>query len=159
RPISSSRATRCAGVIIFGAARSRACACWTSKPPKSSRPSTADWLRARVVRDEVIALLARKRVALGFLCGVATLLLAQPPVRSVAAGMSIAALGELLRVWAAGHLNKSREITSSGPYRWVAHPLYLGSTIMGIGLAIACASVVVAALVAAYLILTLGAAM
>ena len=28
--------------------------------------------------------------------------------------------------WAAGHLHKSREVTSSGPYRWLAHPLYVG---------------------------------
>ena len=32
----------------------------------------------------------------------------------------------------------------SGPYRFTRHPLYLGSTIIGVGLAIASASVVVA---------------
>jgi len=106
----------------------------------------------------VIALLARRRVALGFLSGIATLVLARPTARSIAIGMSIAAVGELLRIWAAGHLNKSREVTSSGPYRWVAHPLYVGSSIMGAGLAVACASVVVAMLIAAYLALTLTAA-
>jgi isoprenylcysteine carboxyl methyltransferase (ICMT) family protein YpbQ len=104
-------------------------------------------------------LLARRRVALGFAAGVAALVFAQPTTRSVAIGMSIAAAGELLRVWAAGHLNKSREVTSSGPYRWVAHPLYLGSSIMGVGLAVACASVLVAALIAVYLTVTLTAAM
>ena len=41
--------------------------------------------------------------------------------------MSIAAVGELLRIWAAGHIEKGREITRSGPYRFVRHPLYLGS--------------------------------
>ena len=109
--------------------------------------------------DRVASALARKRIALGFLCGAATLVLAQPTGRSVAAGMSIAAAGEALRVWAAGHLNKAREVTASGPYRWVAHPLYLGSSIMGIGLAVACASVAVAALIALYLVVTLTAAM
>jgi phospholipid methyltransferase len=111
------------------------------------------------VLERAIATLARRRVSLGFLCGGATLLLAQPTPRSIAAGMSIAAVGELLRIWAAGHLNKAREVTSSGPYRWVAHPLYLGSSIMGIGLAIACASAAVAALIALYLAITLTAAM
>jgi len=109
--------------------------------------------------DAVVAVLARRRVALGFLCGVVTLVFAQPTLRSIALGMSIAALGELLRVWAAGHLNKSREVTVSGPYRWVGHPLYLGSSIMGFGLAVACASVLVAGLVAVYLVVTLTAAM
>ena len=80
-------------------------------------------------------------------------------MRSIALGMSIAAVGELLRIWAAGHLNKSREVTASGPYRWVAHPLYLGSSIMGAGLAVACANALVAGLIALYLALTLSAAM
>jgi protein-S-isoprenylcysteine O-methyltransferase Ste14 len=101
---------------------------------------------------------ARRRVALGFLSGAVTLALAQPTARSIAAGMSIAIAGEALRVWAAGHLNKAREVTSSGPYRWLAHPLYAGSAIMGVGLAIACANVLVAVLIAVYLIVTLTAA-
>ena len=109
--------------------------------------------------NSVVELLARRRVSLGFACGAATLFFAQPTLRSIAAGMSIAAVGELLRIWAAGHLNKSREVTASGPYRWVAHPLYLGSTIMGAGLAVACASVPVAGLIALYLGVTLTAAM
>jgi protein-S-isoprenylcysteine O-methyltransferase Ste14 len=103
--------------------------------------------------------LARRRVALGFVCGAAVLVLARPTIRSIVAGMSIAAVGEALRVWAAGHVNKAREVTSSGPYRWVAHPLYLGSTIMGIGLAVACDSVPVVMVIVVYLILTLTAAM
>jgi hypothetical protein len=49
-------------------------------------------------------------------------------------------------------------VTVSGPYRWVAHPLYVGSSIMGVGLAIASASVVVASLIALYLVATLTAA-
>jgi len=106
----------------------------------------------------VVALLARWRVALGFLCGAAALALAQPTTLSIASGMSLAALGEALRVWAAGHVNKAREVTTSGPYRWIAHPLYAGSTIMGVGLAIACASTAVAILIAAYLAIALTAA-
>ena len=31
--------------------------------------------------------------------------------------------GTALRVWAAGHVEKSREVTSSGPYRFTRHPL------------------------------------
>jgi Phospholipid methyltransferase len=106
----------------------------------------------------MIELLARRRVALGFLCGAATLVLARPTMKSIALGMSIAAAGEALRIWAAGHLNKSREVTTSGPYRWLAHPLYVGSSIMGLGLAVACRSLIVALLIAAYLAVTLTAA-
>lgn len=102
--------------------------------------------------------LARRRVPLGFVFGALVLWLAAPTPRSLAAGAAIAALGEAMRIWAAGHLNKSREVTSSGPYRWFAHPLYVGSSIMGAGLAVACWSPIVAALIATYLGVTLTAA-
>jgi protein-S-isoprenylcysteine O-methyltransferase Ste14 len=109
-------------------------------------------------RHIVVHALARLRVTLGFVFGAIVLALAQPTIRSLGIGFGIAAIGEGIRIWAAGHLNKSREITTSGPYRWVAHPLYVGSSIMGIGLAVACASVTGAAVIAAYLLTTLTAA-
>jgi protein-S-isoprenylcysteine O-methyltransferase Ste14 len=106
----------------------------------------------------LVAVLARLRVALGFVFGVLVLVLAQPTGQSLVVGMSIAACGEALRIWAAGHLHKAREVTASGPYRWSAHPLYVGSSVMGLGLAIACASWLVAVLIAVYLVATLTAA-
>jgi len=102
--------------------------------------------------------LARRRVPLGFAFAIAILWLARPTMMTVRAGGFIAAIGEAVRIWAAGHLNKAREVTSSGPYRWTAHPLYMGSAIMGVGLAIACASGVAAALIAVYLTATFSAA-
>ena len=63
--------------------------------------------------------------------------LATPTRRSLAIGAAIAIVGESLRLWAAGHLEKSREVTQSGPYRYTRHPLYLGSTLIGIGMAVA----------------------
>jgi protein-S-isoprenylcysteine O-methyltransferase Ste14 len=102
--------------------------------------------------------IARLRVSLGFIAAVAVLWLARPTQRSLAAGAIVAVIGEAIRVWAAGHLEKGREVTVSGPYAFTRHPLYLGSTIIGIGLAIASASVVVAVLVLGYLGITLTAA-
>ena len=102
--------------------------------------------------------LARARVPLGFVFGAIAWWLAHPAPRSLAIGAAIAAAGEALRVWAAGHLYKAREVTASGPYRWLAHPLYVGSSIMGAGLAVASASVAVAILVAAYLAMMMPAA-
>jgi protein-S-isoprenylcysteine O-methyltransferase Ste14 len=109
-------------------------------------------------RSTVIGVIARMRVALGFVFGVLVLILAQPTGRSLLVGMSVAAVGELFRIWAAGHLHKSREVTASGPYRFVPHPLYVGSSVMGVGLAISCTSVLVALLIAVYLVTTLTAA-
>jgi protein-S-isoprenylcysteine O-methyltransferase Ste14 len=113
---------------------------------------------ANAAVSTMIAVLARLRVALGFVFGVLVLVLAQPTGRSLLVGMSIAACGEAIRIWAAGHLHKAREVTASGPYRWCAHPLYVGSSVMGLGLAVACASWIVAALIALYLAATLTAA-
>ena len=102
--------------------------------------------------------LARRRVPLGFLCAAAALWLARPTPRSLAIGAAVAAVGELLRIWAAGHLEKGREVTVSGPYRFTRHPLYVGSSIVGAGIAIASWSPIVAALTALYLGVTLSAA-
>jgi protein-S-isoprenylcysteine O-methyltransferase Ste14 len=110
------------------------------------------------VGGALVAIFARLRVALGFVFGVLVLVLAQPTGRSLLAGMAVAVCGEAVRIWAAGHLHKSREVTASGPYRWCAHPLYVGSSIMGVGLAIVSASVPAAILIVVYLATTLTAA-
>ena len=103
--------------------------------------------------------LARWRVSLGFIFAALVLWLATPTLRSLAIGGAIAILGESIRVWAAGHLEKSKEVTSSGPYRYTRHPLYLGSSLIGIGMAVAANTAIVAVIVIAYLALTLTAAM
>ena len=102
--------------------------------------------------------LARLRVTLGFAFGGVVLALAQPTMATLATGTAIAAAGECLRFWASGHLNKAREVTVSGPYRWFAHPLYIGSSIMGVGLAVISNSYIVTALITVYLAATLTAA-
>jgi protein-S-isoprenylcysteine O-methyltransferase Ste14 len=105
-----------------------------------------------------LASIARLRVPLGFASGLLVLWLADPTGASLAAGSVVASVGEALRVWAAGHLQKSREVTASGPYRWMAHPLYVGSAIMGAGLAFASNNLIVAVVIATYLVVTLVAA-
>ena len=102
--------------------------------------------------------LARWRVPLGFFCAGAVLYLARPTPRSLAIGGAVAVAGELIRVWAAGHLDKGREVTESGPYRFTRHPLYVGSAIVAFGAAIAAAHAGAAAVVAAYMGSTLVAA-
>jgi len=102
--------------------------------------------------------LARLRVVLGFVSGVGVFWLAQPTRASIVAGAVVAGAGEGIRIWAAGHLRKSREVTTSGPYRWLAHPLYVGSGVMAAGLAIACAGVAPAVWIALYVGVMLTAA-
>lgn len=95
---------------------------------------------------------------MGFGAAALVLWLARPSVGSVTLGLSIAAIGQALRIWAAGHLEKSREVTASGPYRLTRHPLYLGSALMGAGLAVAARHWAAAALIGAYLAGTMWAA-
>ena len=95
--------------------------------------------------------LARYRVPLGFVFGAAALWLARPTWPRLALGAAVAMCGEAFRVWASGHLKKGREVTQSGPYRLTRHPLYVGSSVIGVGLVIAAAHIVVAILVAVYL--------
>jgi len=102
--------------------------------------------------------LARWRVPLGWLAGIAALVLARPTWSSWSTGFAVALIGEGVRVWAAGHLEKSREVTTSGPYRWMRHPLYVGSTVLALGVVIAVHSYLVAALAALYLGTTISAA-
>src|SRR5262245_7252391 len=107
----------------------------------------------------MMARVARWRVPLGFVGAAIAFSLATPSWRSWFAGLTIALVGEALRLWAAGHIEKGRGITRSGPYRLVRHPLYLGSTLLGVGFAIAAQNLLVAAVVVLYLSITLTAAM
>ena len=103
--------------------------------------------------------LTRWRVTLGFVFATGVFWLARPTLQSLLIGAVVASLGESLRLWAAGHLEKSKEVTTSGPYRYTRHPLYLGSSLIGIGMAIIANNLIVAMIVLAYLALTLTAAM
>ena len=102
--------------------------------------------------------LARLRVSLGFVFAVLVFWLARPTWRSITAGAAIGLAGALIRLWAAGHLEKSREVTRSGPYRFTRHPLYAGSSVLALGLAVGSASPAAAAVVALYMIATITAA-
>jgi protein-S-isoprenylcysteine O-methyltransferase Ste14 len=53
------------------------------------------------------------------------------------AGLVFAALGESLRVWAAGYLIKTKELITGGPYAHVRNPLYLGRLLILTGVAVA----------------------
>jgi protein-S-isoprenylcysteine O-methyltransferase Ste14 len=113
---------------------------------------------AATIGTSWIRKLARARVPLGFAFGIVVLWFAGPTPTLLAIGLPIALIGEALRIWAAGHLEKSREVTQSGPYRVFRHPLYVGSSVMGVGLAIAAGSITVTLLVLIYLVVTLSAA-
>lgn len=106
----------------------------------------------------VVDVIVRRRVTLGFVAAAVAMALARPTWGSWTAGLIVALAGECLRVWAAGHLEKSREVTQSGPYHWMRHPLYVGSAIVAAGVALASGSVLVAVVAAVYIGTTIPAA-
>jgi protein-S-isoprenylcysteine O-methyltransferase Ste14 len=82
--------------------------------------------------------LARRiRVPLGFVFAALYLWLARPSWRSIGAGVIIVVPGLLLRAAASGRVQKSLELTTTGPYAYSRNPLYLGTLIMAIGFVVA----------------------
>jgi protein-S-isoprenylcysteine O-methyltransferase Ste14 len=62
--------------------------------------------------------------------------LARPTPLSVSIGFLFVAAGEAVRFWAAGHLRKTIELITSGPYRYTRNPLYLGRLLIFTGVCI-----------------------
>lgn len=48
-------------------------------------------------------------------------------------GAILMMLGEWLRLWAAGHLRKNMQLTTTGPYSYVKNPLYIGTLLITVG--------------------------
>lgn len=79
----------------------------------------------------------RWRVPLGFALAVAYIFFSRPTIKLLIGGSLVAAVGLVLRGYAAGHLVKNQKLAMNGPYAWTRNPLYLGSALMGAGFALA----------------------
>jgi protein-S-isoprenylcysteine O-methyltransferase Ste14 len=82
-------------------------------------------------------------VPLSFALGIAYVWLAHPTRTSLLIGGLLLIPGLLLRGLAAGHVQKDRELTTSGPYAFTRNPLYLGSLILAAGFALAARSPII----------------
>jgi protein-S-isoprenylcysteine O-methyltransferase Ste14 len=80
---------------------------------------------------------ARWRVPLGFALGAAYLVFCRPTSGLLVAGAAVGLVGLLLRGYSAGYLQKNQSLATHGPYAYTRNPLYLGSTLMGLGFAVA----------------------
>ena len=76
---------------------------------------------------------------------------ARPTTLSLLLGLPLACAGEAVRIWASGHIEKTRRLATGGPYAHSRNPLYLGSLLIALGVAVACASPWVALAVAVML--------
>jgi len=61
---------------------------------------------------------------------------AKPKFPGILIGMMLIFLGEGIRIWAAGHLQKNEVLTVTGPYAFVKNPLYIGSIFITAGFCI-----------------------
>ena len=92
----------------------------------------------------------RPRVVVARTLGFAVLLLVRPTPVSLLSAAPLALIGEALRIWAAGHIDKRRALATGGPYAHTRNPLYFGSLLLIVGAVVASASPWVAAVAAAY---------
>ena len=95
----------------------------------------------------------RWRVRLGYPLAVAVLWFARPNPHSILIGAVVGLVGLWLRAYAAGFLHKHEILTVSGPYAYARNPLYLGSAILTLGVALAAHSWTSAMILCSYFVL------
>jgi protein-S-isoprenylcysteine O-methyltransferase Ste14 len=96
------------------------------------------------------AFFARWRVRLSYPFAILVLWFARPTPRSILLAAPIGLLGLFLRAQAAGHLHKQEVLTVTGPYAYTRNPLYLGSAILTVAVAVATRSWISAAILVIY---------
>jgi protein-S-isoprenylcysteine O-methyltransferase Ste14 len=76
------------------------------------------------------------RFAILYPFGIFIVLFSNSDDKSIMAGIWFILAGLFLRVWANGYAIKLEKLTTSGPYAFVRHPLYLGTMLLLFGLII-----------------------
>jgi protein-S-isoprenylcysteine O-methyltransferase Ste14 len=96
------------------------------------------------------AFFVRWRVRLGYPLAIVVLWFARPTPCSIAIGAIVGLIGLWLRAYAAGYLQKHEILSVGGPYARTRNPLYLGSAILAVGVAMATHSWVSSVLLCVY---------
>jgi protein-S-isoprenylcysteine O-methyltransferase Ste14 len=81
--------------------------------------------------------IGHNRTFISLVLALAVLLMSRPTPVSVSWGFPLILVGELIRTWAAGCINKEyEELTTWGPYAITRNPLYIGNFLLGLGFVI-----------------------
>lgn len=73
------------------------------------------------------------RFAILYPFGIFIVLYSNSDDKSIMAGIWFILTGLFIRIWANGYAIKLEKLTTSGPYAFVRHPLYLGTIILTLG--------------------------
>jgi len=79
---------------------------------------------------------APNRVRATIVFALAYIAFSRPYWGGLAVGTGLIVAGQAVRAWGAGYLEKNMSLARGGPYRLIRHPLYAGSLLMGLGLAL-----------------------
>jgi protein-S-isoprenylcysteine O-methyltransferase Ste14 len=88
------------------------------------RPLIRHPLRRKTLQPRTLAI---------YLVGFGALVAARPQLELFLPGLALVVTGAALRLWATGYLLKTDELTTTGPYAHLRHPLYAGALLMGCG--------------------------
>ena len=78
----------------------------------------------------------RIRVPAGFILAPLLLISARPTINTLVVGAALAIIGLSIRAWASGCLMKNMRLATSGPYAHTRNPVYLGTFLLGTGIAV-----------------------
>jgi len=92
------------------------------------------------------------RVPAGYALFGIVLVSARPTTGSILSAVPVALLGEAIRLWASGHIEKTHALATGGPYAHTRNPLYVGSVLLALAAGIATSSPWAIAAVAAYFV-------
>lgn len=76
------------------------------------------------------------RFAIMYPFGIFVIIFANSDDKSIMTGIWFILAGLFIRLWANGYAIKMEKLTTSGPYAFVRHPLYLGTILLVIGFTI-----------------------
>jgi len=86
-------------------------------------------------REDCMDLKRIRRVPI-FIGAFLLVVFARPNPVGMLIGIILILVGEGIRIWAAGHLEKNETLTITGPYAYVKNPLYIGTILITAGFCI-----------------------
>ena len=88
------------------------------------------------IMNSPLEVFIRYRAFVGMVALVAVLYLSEPSALSIGIGFFFIVFGMAFRAWSAGYILKNEVLATKGPYELTRNPLYFGSFLLGLGIAI-----------------------